>query len=415
LQRFVFSLGIGAAVLVAVVLTAAITWAAPATATPSSPGPGSGPEKLWEQFPLDAEGDSSGAGGVSRDPGAGEQPVRRVGRVVPHAASGEAGPRELEIVATAIVLLLGGVGAVLVRYGQAAARRRLTAAARRRRIRVAPRRQVGSSLRVAAVAALDEIRNLRVLSRLASPALLVLTSTGSPKAQKSSASDLEERPMVAPRSRPAERPVVDRSARVLSASPETPTPGQKTMVKANDGGGLVSETDVLKAKSSVADSLKLSKALPLVEVEALRRKPAVDAMDVVKTKVAKEAAVDKERLVPNSTLALKEKLTATPKREQTADPPIATRTRQRPPASLLHPIAELGGNPSAAPDAHASAAPSQHLDPFGDHFIGTARTQARRFPESLGERGISIGYLAFGFIAAVTAGVFAVFIASLLS
>jgi hypothetical protein len=412
LQRFAIGLVIGATVLVAVV------FAAPATATASSPGPGSGPEKLWEQFPLDTEGDSSGAGGVSRDPGAGGQPVRRVDQVVPQAPSGEAGSgpaRELEIVATAIVLLLGGVGAVLVHYG--------LAAARRRRIRVAPQRRTRSSLRAAVVGALDGIRNLRVLSRLAPPALVVMTSTGSSKAQQGSASDLEERPMVGPRARPAERPVVDRSSRVLRASPETPTPGQKTMVKAKDGGDLVSETDVLKAKTDVlkaksraADPLKLSKALPLVELEALRRKPAVDAVDAVKTKVPNEAAVDKERLVPDSTLALKEKLTATPKREQTADPPIATRTRERPPASLLHPIGELGGNPSAAPDAHASPARSQHVEvPFGDHFIGVARTQARRFPESLGERGISIGYLAFGFVAAVTAGVFAVFIAALLS
>jgi hypothetical protein len=184
-----------------------------------------------------------------------------------------------------------------------------------------------------------------------------------------------------------------------------PTPGQKTMAETNDGGGLVSETDVLKAKSS----------LPQVEAEALRRKTAVDATDVVKTKGAKEAAVDKERLVPKGALALKEKLTAIPQREQTAEPPIPITTRPRPSASLLHPIAELGGNPSAAPDAQASAAPSQQLEvPFGDH-VGVARTQARRLPESLRDQGISVGYLAFGLIAAVTAGVFAIFIASLLS
>ena len=221
--------------------------------------------------------------------------------------------------------------------------------------------------------------------------------------------------MVAPHTRPAGRQVVDRSSRVLSAPPETPTPGEKTMAKANDGGGLVSETDVLKAKSSVADSLMLSKVLPQVEAEALRRKTAVDGTDVVKTKGAKEATVDKERLLPKSTLALKEKLTAIPQREQTAEPPIPITTRPRPSASLLHPIAELGGNPSAAPDAQASAASSQQLEvSFGGH-VGVARTQARRLPESLRDQGISIGYLAFGFIAAVTAGVFAIFIASLLS
>ena len=226
--------------------------------------------------------------------------------------------------------------------------------------------------------------------------------------------------MVAPHARPAGRQVVDQSSRVPSAPPDTPTPGQTTMAKANDG--LVSETDVLKAKSSVADSLKLSKDLPQVEAEALRRKTAVDGTDVVKTKGANEAAVYKERLVPQSTLALKEKLTAIPRREQTADPPIPITTHPpipitthpRPSASLLHPIAELGGNPSPAPDAQASAAPSQQLDPFGDH-VGVALTQARRLPESLRDRGISIGYLAFGFIAALTAGVFAIVIASLLS
>lgn len=398
MQRFATSLGTGAAVLVAVAFLAAITSVAAATAASPSPAPGSGPEQLWEQFPLDAEGDSAGVGGGARARGASEQPLPRVEQVVPQAARAEAEPgprRALEFVATAIVLLLGGVGAVLVRYAYAA---------RRRRVRLAPKR-VGSSLRAVAVAALDEIRNVRVLSRLASPAILVMASTGPTKAQQSSASDLEERPMVAPHARPA------------SAPPETPTPGQKTMAKANDGAGLVSETDVLKAKSSGADSLKLSKVLPHVEAEALRQKTAVDATDVVKTKGAKEAAVDKERLLPKSTLALKEKLTAIaqreqtaiPQREQTAEPPIPISTRPRPSASLLHPIAELGA------DAQASAAPSQQLEAaFGDH-VGVARTQARRLPERLRDQGISIGYLALGFIAAVTAGVFAISIASLLS
>lgn len=221
--------------------------------------------------------------------------------------------------------------------------------------------------------------------------------------------------MVAPHAQPAGRQILDRTSGALSAPPETPTPGQKTMAEANDRGGLVSETDVLKAKSSVADSLKLLKVLPQVESEALRRKTAADAKDVIKTIATTEAAVDKERLAPKSTLALKEKLTGAPQREQAAEPPIPITTRPRPSASLLHPTAELGGKPSAAPDAQASSAPSQQLEvPLGD-LVGVARTQVRRLPESLRDRGISIGYLAFGFIAAVAAGVFAIVIASLLS
>lgn len=164
MQRVAISLGIGAAVLVAAAFLATGT----ATAASPSPGPGSGPEQLWEQFPLDAEGDSSGAGGESRDPGATSQPLQPVDQVVPQAAREEAepgSPHELEIAATAIVLLLCGVGAVLFLHGHAP---------RRRRVRVAPKRQVRSSLRAAGIAALDEIRNVRLLPSLASPALLVM-------------------------------------------------------------------------------------------------------------------------------------------------------------------------------------------------------------------------------------------------
>lgn len=52
---------------------------------------------------------------------------------------------------------------------------------------------------------------------------------------------------------------------------------------------------------------------------------------------------------------------------------------------------------------------------YGERLIGAARQDARAAPELMRERNISVGYVAFGLLAALTAGVLAVFVVSLLS
>ncbi|MBA2383481.1 MAG: hypothetical protein H0V68_02300 [Actinobacteria bacterium] len=97
------------------------------------------------------------------------------------------------------------------------------------------------------------------------------------------------------------------------------------------------------------------------------------------------------------------------------------------PASDHGPALSVPASPVGKPAAGASSRGLTHglsratgflrvaVPRYGDRIIGAARAEARRLPELVRDRNISIGYAAFGLIAAVIAGVFAVLVASLLS
>lgn len=353
---FAIGFRIGATALIAVAVIAAGV-PAPGTAATEDPGL----EQLWEQFPLDDRRDASRSGGATPGLGANEEPLRPLEQEAPKAGGAEAAPittTQLALLAAAVVLMLGMASLAHVRF------------ARRRRRNSALR--VGPPARVAAVEPLAQLTSVDA-PRPRPTAPPVTTSRGSTESRQLVA-DLAQwlSPVVAPDAPVRSPSLVQDASRNASATPEP-----LTVAPTNEEGGHVSEIDVLKAKLGANSSKPNVRAD--AEVELLKRKPAT-AADAVKTKAAK-APIRNERLGPEETFALKEKLTDM--------------------------------NAASAPvlEALADDRPLERDTPRGAHMV--AVRGERRFVSGLRDLNDIIWKVGFGLAGAVTGGVLALLAVSL--
>jgi hypothetical protein len=354
---------IGAAALIAVAVIAAGV-PAPARAVTESPGP----QQLWERFPLNDRRDASDPRGATPSR-IDDEPPRPLEREVPKAGGGHAASitaAQLVFLAAAVLLLLG-LGAALVDSRFARGRWRK------------PALRVGLLVRAGVVEPLAE------LTRVGSPpgpaptaALALTTSKRSAEAQQRPESDLEQwlSPTTAPDAILGTLRVVEDSSRNGSAPPEP-----LTVAPTTEEGGYVPEVEVLKAKLG-PNSSKHPNARPHLEVGLLKRKPDRDA-DAVKTKVA---SIDKERLAPKDTLALKAKLT-----NANANAPSVRSLEARPD--------ERPADRNALRDVAV---------------VDAARAEGRSASERLSNLNISIWEVAFWLLGAATAVVLAVVAVSLM-
>jgi hypothetical protein len=292
LERF-GSFRIGMTALVAVGLITAGGAAHPAAAAPEDPGL----VELWEQFPLDAERNVPARRERSSDDARTRaEPAQRVApKSVPRPGGADSTfgtPAQFAIVAAGIALLLGGFAVLYTGHPPRPPRLRMPAGSFAH-----GRRQAQAAAGVAA----DWVRTVHA-------ALPMFRSAAIPATYP---------PLTG-------RRVLDDLLRVVSAGTPKRKPREAKMLRMPGRPGHAPEMEALKTKPRVAEALKNSRALPLAEAEVLKRKPLVDATEVLKAKRERERALDKERFARSDAVALKEKLAST------VEPEHATKRREYP-------------------------------------------------------------------------------------
>ena len=311
------SFRIGVTALVAIGFLAVSVTANPATGAAGDPSL----QELWEQFPLNAEraapdkpdGSSEGARRMSPDlrnaerdvpmgrersvvdTGTKEEPARRS---APDAVSQ---PRDADwifgtsvpfaIVAAAIVLLLAGFAVI-------------TGDVPRVRMPKAPFARWRRLAQVAPVPAADRVQDTRA------------TLTTRPSAASSfPAPSLIASP-------------VEELLRIAVAASAQPEPGEANMFRRRDRSIHAPESEALTTQAHVADSPKQLTAWPRAEAESLKRKQPANGAEALKANGENAGVLNKDRLVPGDAVTVKEKLAAIQARKQAAKARLQDATKQ---------------------------------------------------------------------------------------